>query len=184
MQRPKAAKSRTSHDRSLEKRLIEYGLGIDPSFVNRRLIQSLIGRKGMEFIDEDLKRVAPTMDALYEVRVDHIYTNVLLGYCAYRKAPTLGELLAGDETLVCSTEKFKPCKRVYDDRRVTSIIRAPGNSRMRVEVEYSISHLHGDTLRMLLHRGGQLSFVALVHSRKKDRVVLHPLVIGLPMLQH
>lgn len=79
---------------------------IDPGFVNRRLVETVIGPKGMAFVDEDIRKLPSLPDGLYEARIDHVYTNVLLIFCEARRIKTLGELLAtADGNIFCSTER-------------------------------------------------------------------------------
>ena len=47
---------------------------IDPGFVNRRKIETLLGVKGMEVIDDLTKQLPDLAEWQREVRIDHIYT--------------------------------------------------------------------------------------------------------------
>jgi hypothetical protein len=125
-----------------ESRVIDLKHTIDPGFVNRRLVQTIIGDAGMKLVDQLIGQIPPMPDRLYEVRINHAYSQVLLGFCEALKVKTLGELLAsGNGHLFCSTEQFLPCPNVYDAVRVESVISSPGNAEYSVVLEYSTDNV-------------------------------------------
>lgn len=170
---------------SPEHRSLPLAATIDPGFVNRRVIETVLGPSGMNIVDELTKRLPSALpDWMARVRIDHIYKDVLLKFCEVNGILTLGQVLAaGKGHMFCSTEQVFPCKNVYDDRRVSSDIHPAGKSRYRVRLEYSTEFVSSDTLRMDLHRGGLLSIVALFNRMEGDCLVFRPLVIGAPWLR-
>jgi len=172
-------------DTTSEQRMLDLTHTIDPGFVNRRLMQTIVGDGGMKIIDEEISQVPSLPAGLYEARIDHIYTKVALHFTQINKIKTLSQLVAdGNGHLFCSTERFEPCPDVYDASRVSSLIQPPFESEYDIVLDYSTEHVRSDTLRMHLHRGETLSVIA--HFHKADGTILrfHPLVIGSPWLWH
>jgi hypothetical protein len=168
-----------------ESRAINLKHTIDPGFVNRRLVQTIIGDASMKFVDQLIGQIPSMPDRLYEVRINHAYCQVLLGFCEALNVKTLGELLAsGNGHLFCSTEELLPCPNVYDAVRVESIISPPGNSEYSVVLEYSTEHVLSTTLREELERGAILSVVAKFRHKREDTLYFHPLVMGGPWMSH
>jgi len=158
---------------------------IDPGFVNRRAVETVLGPNGMKVIDDLTKRLPTSLpDWMQRVRVDHIYKDVLLKFCEVNGIHTLGEILtAGQGHMFCSTESVLPCPQIYDAKRVRSDIRPSGKSRYNVRLEYSTEFVESDTLRSALHRGALLSVVAIFDRMEKDCLFFRPLVIGMPWLR-
>jgi hypothetical protein len=168
-----------------QSRAIDLRHTIDPGFVNRRLVQTVIGSGGIKLVDQLISQIPRMPDGLYEARIDHAYSQVTLGFCEVLPAKTLGQLLAsGNGHLFCSTEDFQPCPNVYDSARVETIISPPGNAEYSVVLEYSTEHVRSDTLRMELHSGAKLSVVARFRRRDGNTLCFHPLVMGAPWMSH
>lgn len=168
-----------------EQRSLDFTLTIDPGFVNRRLVQTMVGDGGMNIIDHEISRIPPLPEGLYESRIDYVYTKVALHFTQINSIKTLSQLLAdGNGHLFCSTEQFEPCPEVYEASRVTSLIKSPFDCDYTIALDYSTTHLRGDTLHMHLHRGESLSVIA--HFQKADGNTLRfqSLVIGSPWLWH
>lgn len=170
-------------DLSTEQRSRELIHIIDPGFVNRRKIETLLGEKGMEIIDHLIKQLPQMADWQREVRIDHIYSRVMLDFCKVIKVKTLEEVLSSQcGTMFCSTETFAPCSDVYDAKRVISKIVPKGNSDFDIEIRYSTRHISSDTIRMHLSDGNELSIIAELHQAKNSLLIFHPFVIGAPWL--
>lgn len=168
-----------------EHRSLELHHTIDPGFVNRRLVETILGPKNMPVVDTALSKLPPLPDGLMEARIDHVYSDILVVFCELNGVKTLGEVLAsGDGHLFCSTERFEPCADVYDKPRATSVIIPPGLSEYEVRVEYSTKHLRSDTVRMHLHNGETLSVIAKFWKREGNCLFFQPLVIGGPWMSH
>ena len=166
-------------------RVIEFRHTIDPGFVNRRLVQTVLPDRGMELVDELISQIPDMPEGLREVRVDHAYSQVAMKFCEVLPAPTLGQLLAkGNGHFFCSTEEFNPCPAVYDQPRVQSTIAPAGNSNYSVTLEYSTEHVRSSTLRTELHNGATLSVVAIFRRMDGDTLLFHPLVMGAPWMSH
>jgi hypothetical protein len=158
---------------------------IDPGFVNFRLVETVVGGLGTEEINRLTANLpAGTPDWQKRTRLNHIYTRVALAFCTHIPAPSLREILAsGKGTLVCSTERFAPCPEIYDADRVQIPILLDEYHDLKPEVHLSTEHISSSTTRSQLHEGDIESFIAVVHARAGDRLILHPLVIGSPWLQ-
>ena len=170
---------------SPEERALPLEHTIDPGFVNRRAVQTVLGENGMSLVDEMLKSIPPGLpEGLHDVRVDHVYNAVLLKFCEINKIHTLGQVLAaGKGHMFCSTEIVQACPDVYDAKRVVSMLEPAGNSSYRVQLEYSTEHIRSDTLRTELHRGSLLSIIATFVRKEGDCLVFRPLIMGSPWLR-
>ncbi len=157
---------------------------IDPGFVNRRVVQTIIGENGMKIVDEMLTRIPPGLpEGIHRVRVDHVYNTVLLRFCQVNGIHTLGQVLAADKGhIFCSTELVAATPEVYDADRVTTTLLPAGVSAYRVQLEYSTKHIGSDTLRSELHRGSLLSLIAIFVRKDGDCLVFRPLIMGFPWL--
>jgi hypothetical protein len=182
---PKAPPETIREYLSPEQRALPLESTIDPGFVNRRLIETVLGPSGMGIIDELTKLLPQGLpEGLQRVRIDHIYKDVFLKFCEVNGVRTLGQVLAaGQGHMFCSTESVLPCPDVYDAKRVSSEIHPAGKVSMRVRLEYSTEFISSDTLRMELHRGGPLSVIAMFNRKEDDCLVFRPLIIGSPWLR-
>ena len=139
----------------------------------------------MKIVDGLLRSVPQDLPiGLREVRIDHVYNTVMLGFCAINGIFTLGQILAaGKGHMFCSTETVLPCPTVYDDDRAFSYVQPAGEANFRVKLEYSTAHIRSDTLRMELHQGAALSIIATFTRREDDCLIFRPLVMGSPWLR-
>lgn len=167
-----------------EERALPLEHAVDPGFLNRRAIETIIGPKAMQLVDEQTRTLPPMPDWMREVRIGHIYTNVLLKFCEVNGVKTLNEVLSvGQGRIFCSTEELPPCKNIYDLSRVITNIQLTWESEYQVILEYSTEHITSDTLRMELNRGVRLSIIAIFNRRQEDKLVFRPLMMGLPWLR-
>ena len=159
---------------------------IDPGFVHRRKIQSIIGKVGMDVIDQAIGKIPPLQDWERGNRIDYIYTELMLTFCNKLQVPSLGQLVEAQKgTMFCSTEKLGPCPDVYSRDRAVSVWVPPGQApEFRVELHYSTEHISSTTMKERLAKGGHpISIIAQFHSKEKDRIIFEPLIIGFPWLQ-
>jgi hypothetical protein len=158
---------------------------IDPGFVHRRRIQTMIGANNMRVVDELIQRLPASTPAWErEVRVDHIYKDIFLEFCRINEFPTLGDLLAnGKGRVFSSIEQLAPCRNFYDVERATSRIALRGKSKYKVELQYSTKLVASDTLKSRLHMGAKIAVVALLHSFENDKLTFDPLLMGFPWLR-
>lgn len=170
---------------SPEERALPLEHTIDPGFVNRRAIQTVLGEKGMGVVDDLIKRVPQDLPAgLRRVRVDHVYNSFLLKFCELNGIHTLGHVLAaGKGHMFCSTENVLPCPDMYDAKRVVTDVVPAGEPNLQVRLEYSTEHIGSDTLRSELHRGAHLSIIAIFTRREGECLFFRPLIMGSPWLR-
>jgi hypothetical protein len=167
-----------------ETRALELQHTVDPGFVNKRAIATVIGDNGIQLVDHLISQLPRLPDQLFEMRIAHVYTNVLLEFCKLHEIKTLGELLAsGCGHMFCSTERLEPCENIYDVQRTKSVVVPAGQTDYQVILEYSTEHIFSDTQRMELHQGANLSVIATFRRRTANTLVFYPLVIGLPWLK-
>jgi len=172
-------------DITAEQRSLDLTLTIDPGFVNRRLVQTIVGDGGMSIIDSEIARIPSLPGGIYEGRIDHAYTKVALNFTQINKIKTLSQLLAdGNGRLFCSTEQFEPCADVYHSGRATSMIHPPFECDYTIALDYSTEHIRSDTLRTRLHSGELLSVIALLDKADGKTLHFRPLVMGFPWLWH
>lgn len=176
---------------SPEQRAVQLGHTIDPGFVNRRKIQTLLGTTGMRYIDEDIRRLPPLPDWELRLRINYIYTRIFLLFCNELRVKPLQNILASSlqdtlatqtNRLFCSTENFLPCPHVYDEKRCISVWNNLGSYPIKVELHYSTAHISADTLRLALYEGGIISVVAQLSRADDKRFIFEPLIMGFPYL--
>jgi hypothetical protein len=156
---------------------------IDPGLVNRRKIQTLLGQIGMNIIDEAINKIPKENNALDDIRIDHIYTDVILTFCKLNKIKTLSEVLSSEcGTLFCSTEEFAPCDNIYKEERTVSKIIPRGNYDYEIEVHFTTKRVTSDTMRYQLNKGDTLSVIAELNKREGNKLIYHPFIIGAPWL--
>lgn len=159
---------------------------IDPGFVNRRLVETVLGTSGVEAIDQAIRGLPDLPDWMREVRIDHIYTRTALAFCRFLKVRSLGELVhEGKGLIFCSTEPLAACRAIYDPGadRLVSRWKPRAKVSLPVEFHYSRANVRGDTLRSQLFRGSEVSIIGQVHGLRAGTLIIHPLVIGNPWLE-
>ena len=103
---------------SSQQRAVELGLIIDPSFVNHRKAQTIIGRSGMQCVDQAISQLPSLPEWQRTVRIDHIYSEAMLLLCEHIGIRPMQDILATRTgQLFCSTEKLLPCPDIYDSKR-------------------------------------------------------------------
>lgn len=174
---------------SSEQRTTQLGHTIDPGFVNRRKIQTILGESGMRFVDEGIRQLPSLPDWEFNRRIDHIYTNALLLYCKNSGVKPLQDILSAclqDSSkinyLFCSTETFLPCPEVYDKKRCVGVWENLGAYPIRVELHYSTRHICADTLQSALYEGRIISVVGQLSKFNNDCIIFEPLIMGFPNL--
>jgi hypothetical protein len=157
---------------------------IDPGFVNRRLVETVLGEPGSRLISAEIASLPAMPSGLLEGRIDHVYTRVTLAFCQFSSVPTLREAIArGERTLFCSTEQIAPCHDIYDAARVTAEIVLDGDYDKSASIEFTASHVRSDTTRMELAQGGPQSIVSIVESASGTHLRCRPLIVGAPWLE-
>jgi hypothetical protein len=93
---------------------------IDPGFVHHRRIEAIIVPAAMKHVDQAIKELPELPDWQRRVRIDHIYTRVMLDWCRVNEVKTLGAVIAsGEGRIFCSTERLGPCPDFYELERAT-----------------------------------------------------------------
>jgi hypothetical protein len=64
---------------------------IDPGFVHRRAIETVLGPEGMRYVDETIRQLPALPEFQASHRIDHIYKDYLLAFCEGLKVKTLAE---------------------------------------------------------------------------------------------
>jgi len=157
---------------------------IDPGFVHHRKIETILGPSGMRIIDDLIRQLPELPEWQRPVRIDHVYTEIMLAFCNKLSVPPLEEFLVSRQgRMFCSTEELAPCKDVFKTERAVSIWVPPGIYDRRVEFHYSTEHIRSHTLRNELHKGSKLSIIAELHNEDDKVIVFHPIIIGFPWLR-
>lgn len=166
-----------------EQRTADMRLSIDPGFVNYRLIQTVIGAEAMALLDQMVEELPDLPDGLRNQRINHIYKEGLLSFCATVGIRTLGDILAARHgRMFCSTEELLPATDVDRAERAVSQVATPGVDDLTVELHYSTEHITSSTTRTELAQGGPMAIVAQFHSLKDGKLVFYPLLMGAPWL--
>lgn len=159
-------------------------LVIDPGFVNRRRIETVVGDAGTKIIDTMIGRLSPGPEWQEEARVDKIYMRVLLEYCSINKVKTLESVLIDNcDSLFCSTLELAPCREFYDVDRAVSVWVPSFEFGKPVEFHYTTKRVRADTLRGRLHSGALISIVGLLYKEEDNRIIFDPLLMGFPWLE-
>jgi hypothetical protein len=168
-----------------EERALPLEQTVDPGFVHKRKIQTIMGPSGMSVVDSMVARIPATLpEWQMTVRIDHVYKDVFLEFCKIHGIKTLGEVMAAERGhMICSTETFAPCKNIYDVDRATSVWVPKRKYGRRVEFRYSTNLVASDTLRSVLYQGGQISVIAELHKATENLLVFHPILMGFPWLR-
>ena len=158
---------------------------MDPGFVHKRKIQTILGSPGMELIDGMISRLPPLPDWQKAVRIDHIYKDVFLDFCSIHGIKSLEENLAQEKGhMFASVEELAPCRRVFSkDERVVSKWKPRRRGPYKVEFRYSRKLIAADTLRSRLHQGATISLVAEFVSREGQTLVFEPILMGFPWVR-
>lgn len=166
-------------------RATELYLTIDPGFVHHRKIQTIIGRRGMSVIDSAIGKLPEMPDWQKKVRIDHIYTDVMLIFCKTIGIRPLQHNFATKEgQIFCSNERLGPCEQVYEEERVVSKWIPPDGISANVEFHYSTRHIYSDTLKSRLHHGGcEFAIIAQLYDSSNSRYIFEPIIIGFPWLR-
>jgi len=169
---------------TIAERCEDLRMTIDPGFVHRRKIQTVLGQPGMQIIDELIAKLPPMPDGLLEARIDGIYTNVFLQACGQLGVPPLLEVLAKRNcALFCSVETFGPCPELWDGiPRASNAWIPPEGLKQSARLEYSTDKLRSDTTKSRLATGHAMAIVGEITQATEDSVVIEPIVIGGPWI--
>ena len=167
-------------------RSIEAEPYIDPGFVNKRLANTVVGEEGIKVIDDAIARLPDLPDYLRDLRIDHIYTELMLAFCKMLPARNLEEALTyptNPPAIVASTCKVMGCENFYELERASNVCDPHGHFPRKAVLEYTQKQVRSDTLRSKLQEGAQISFIAEVHEVQDEKVILHPIVMGFPWVK-
>lgn len=170
---------------SSDQRLLPLQATIDPGFVHRRRIQTMLGQAGMDIVDECIRRIPHTPEWEREIRIDHIYKDVFLEFCRVNKFPTLHDILHTQVGRVfCSTESVGACPNFYEVQRAVTPCVLKGRSKFKVELHYSTGLVRADTLKGRLFKGtSRLAIVAELSEARRNLLMFDPLLMGFPWLR-
>ncbi|PKA06431.1 hypothetical protein [Leptospira harrisiae] len=164
-----------------EQRLSDLDFTIDPGFLHRRKIETIMPPKLVKFIHEELKNLP---DRHLDVQEDYVYRNFFLLFLNQIKAPTLRMALANKMgNLICAVEEFEPCMNIYEEERVISKWRKPEEFDIDVELHYSSNKVTSSTSKMELHKGDIIAFAAEVKKLKHNTLILEPIIMGAPWIR-
>jgi hypothetical protein len=169
---------------SSEIRALPLDTTMDPGFVHKRKVQTILGESGMKVVDELIAKLPDLPDWQRAVRIDHVYKDVFLTFCEIYKIKSLEEALATKGGhLISSVEKLAPCPEVYDSPRAVSRWIPRGSPDEAVEFHYSTGLIASDTLRTRLHSGSTISIVAEYSHRTSSALVFDPILMGFPWVR-
>jgi hypothetical protein len=168
-------------------RATELRLTIDPGFVHHRKVQTIIGHEGMIVVDRLIAELPELPAWQKEVRIDHIYTKVMLALCNQIRVKPLEEVLAegpgGPGQIFCSTEVLEPGLTPKEGNRAVSIWIPRGSYHRRVEFHYSAGHVSSDTLRSRLREKATISIIAELYRMDDEVIIFDPIIMGFPWLE-
>jgi len=79
---------------TIEERSLPLENTIDPGFVHKRKIETILGEKGMCLVDEAIHNLPELPEWQRVVRIDHVYKDVILKFCEIIGIKTLEEALS------------------------------------------------------------------------------------------
>jgi len=167
---------------SSEQRSTDLYHHIDAGFIHRRHCLNLLGPKAAGLIAQ---RPVPR-DHFEQLALDHMVVRLVLGGCKASSLPTLADALCQPTpgTLFCSTEIVRGVARFWKTARPTNRILTPFSTKS-VVLEYSKTHIVSDTLKSELSSGEHiLSIVGRIREVLAKKVVIHPIIVGSPWLEH
>jgi hypothetical protein len=166
-------------------RALSLKLTIDPGFVHHRKVQTILGPEGMSVIDKQIAQLPDTFQK--QVRIDHIYTRIMLAFCNLLGIKSLEEILAtgpgGPGQLFCSTEVLEPGPKIEDSNRAISLWVPRGSYGRRIELHYSTRHIYSDTLRWRLREKSSIAVVAELYQQSDEVIIFDPIIMGFPWLE-
>lgn len=161
---------------------------IDPGFVNRRLVHTLLTSLGAGHqYEAALSGIDPfAMDFQRELAANHRSTQFTLDVCQAKDVPSLVQFVVdGNYThggLICSTDEFvgKRFKRNQDraEIRWKKTVRGLPTAKLR----FSLSHICSDTTRSDLQETSVVAHVSRFLRKEDEGLVFEPLVMGGPWL--
>jgi hypothetical protein len=138
----------------------------------------------MTHVDALIEQLPELPEWQRRVRIDHIYSRVMLDWCNANNVKPLGVLMATAQgEIFCSTESLGPVPNLYEVTRATSAWMPDGNFELRAAFEYSTNLIASDTLKSNLYRGGSFSIIAEHVRTEANLAVFAPLVMGFPWLE-
>ena len=172
-------------DLNSEQRATNMDLIIDPGFVHHRKVQTIVGEKGMKLIDNAINKLPGLPEWEKKVRIDHIYSEVMLIFCKALKVKTLQEaFILGRGIIFCSTERLAACPEVYNNDRAICYWLPPYPIIEKVEFHFSTKHIYAYTLRDRLYQGNhEFSIIAELYEKTTDRIIFDPIIMGFPWLR-
>ncbi len=164
-------------------RTLPLSLHIDPGFVHRRKIETMLGANGIALINEMISKIPPqVLDWQKQVQIDHIYTRVFLKWSEHVGVKSLLELLSdqSDRCFVSIVELSECVGNIYTDSRVHNDV-VLRNCDSKVILEYSTKWVSGDTLKSYLSQGSDnIAVSAELFKKDTSTLYFHPIIMGFP----
>ena len=168
-----------------EQRCEDLGFTIDPGFVHRRKIETIIGGEAVKIIDGLMSEFPDSLPGeLQEFRIDRVYTKVFLDVLKICGAQTLQGVIASQSGAVfCSVEELSACPDVWDGGpRVSNTWIPAGSSDFEVTFQYSTNKIRGDTLKSRLADGHRIAVAGEITGRDGRRLTVEPIIMGSPWI--
>jgi len=158
---------------------------IDPGFVHRRKIETILEAKGVEVIDDLMRQFPDTLPGeLQEFRIDRVYTKVFLDVMRiWGTKPLQGVLAEGRGRIFCSVEQFDGCPEIWDGiPRASNRWIPTGSTDYEVRIEYSTNKIRSDTLKSHLADGHHLAIVGEITGMAGKTITVEPIIMGGPWI--
>ena len=162
---------------------------VDPGFVHYRSILTLLQEEGAAVINQRINEI-PLYEPEWhkEILRDRIYTDTLTDFCKGNGIKPLQHLILQgqyeQERLFYSIVKLKACKDIYDKDRTILECEPFEGSDLKVELPITTSRVTSSTIKEGLFNGGAFAVVAQYFKLEGNRVIFHPLLIGLAGIQY
>jgi hypothetical protein len=156
---------------------------IDPGFINVRKCYAAFGRGFVDVFERHRKRAHDHWAELYN---DHLLVDLALRVLEDRHVRSLGEALAEPDmgALFCSTETLEGNNDVYHKNRVRNRVLLQFGYERDVYLEFSTGHFVTDTGKLEQSLRSVVSVVGQIRAVEDDAIMLNPLIMGAPSLDH
>ena len=161
---------------------------IDPGFINRRLIGTLMTSSGVQqALDSALASIDPSLPEWRRGYAEgHVCTQCVLQLCRLKKVVSLIEFASAGVyspgEIVCSTDEFKGRRFQKNDERAEVSWRPPIKGLPGAKLKFSIENIVASTTRSHLQETSIVAHVSRFVRVEDDTLVFEPLVMGGPWL--
>lgn len=161
---------------------------IDPGFVNRRLVYTLLASAGLqrEYEAAMSESQLSSPECQRQLAANHQTTQFTLALCRARNVPSLIQFASESShtfgNLVCSTDEFRGKRFRKNQDRAEIFWKSPLKGLPAVKLRFSLSHICSDTTRGDLQESSIAAHVSRFVRMDAEVMVFEPLILGGPWI--